>query len=270
MKNVRLLIFSLLVLINCNPKNKLPLNQEIQGIWCNNFGICICAYFADENCVIEKAKIQKIISNDNSKLQVVDLESKGDTIIYEPEIIKDTLWLNKSKKTVLKAYTRCDLQHNEAIKNFKFSQSSASNEYSFELNDSLEFQLRIWNYHKIKKGNYKGQITQELNTYINNYFRLLELDKSNKLKLGITSDIQEWASIVRTQKGEEYKFYYNYENNKREHNAFGFAMYFLPFLLDLNEFSEELTSSIDEVENFRISEFNRNIKEINSKLDLKK
>lgn len=258
----KVLIICCLALVSCSNNRKLPIEQEIQGIWFNGYS---SLYFNENDCLIRKSKIQKIKFNSNDSFTIIDNDSLKKQEIYIPKIINDTLWLNKND-TRLQAYTKCNPRHSEEIKQLQYSQLTDYNKYNLEINENLEFKLELHIYvsSKIKDGKYKGRISPKLYTYINQHFQLMELDQSNKLKNGIVSDIQEWAAIIQTQKGEEHTFYYNYENNGRGHKIFEFAMNTLPFLLELNETTLEI--NLDKIENFRTSEFERNIQETNSKL----
>ena len=85
----------------------------------------------------------------------------------------------------------------------------------------------------------------------------MELEVPPKLNSGITSDIQEWGMKIITD--QTHYLYHNYKDVNVHHQRLAFLMEIQPFLLDLKATESEI--SLDEIRDFRINEFKRNLKE---------
>lgn len=113
----------------------------------------------------------------------------------------------------------------------------------------------------IRSGLYIGTLSPNYTRLLYEFIADMRIEMPGELKPGIISDINEWALILQEKGNKNYYLYHNYAMVDENHKYFSTFMEFLPFVMSSSGKIEKNKDVMFEAEDFRKSEFQRNLNE---------
>ena len=250
--NKFLLSLILLLTVTCNSQD-FP-TKELQGVWCGESNQCI--YFLGSQCILYHAIISEYEFLSENEMAITSaFDSSNYNIEIEIEI--DSIRIRQVGKNTFRTFYKPAKNNNKKIEELYYSQVSDFSKFEIYVNKDGRGVLEIDYHGKFDEGKYVATVPKTIIDFINELVNQMELDVPSKLDSRIISDIQEWGIKIKTD--QTHYLYHNSEGVKVQHQRLAFLMNMLPHLLDLNAAESEI--SLDEIRNFRIMEFERNLKE---------